>query len=376
MAGTGPEALTVHVWTPTGTASIPVRQRLVHRYVISVNGHGHISTGHAALELGEPGEEGALYVSHYPAVEIDRSPDHLRATLRAGPENDVPGRFLPSYREEADDWCEATVTVTLHGIDGARLRRFWAAYRRDTTYNLVARNCSTTVACALDAAVEGRVQPERQAVAHPRPGGDEPGILGGRAPAQRCGRDDMDAGSRARLFAGAQRPDRSRLAGPGDRLERREAAAPAQLARRGGGADAEPRPTALAGVIGRRRAVGRSDIRWGRPGPGRFGRPWRDGDLQIPMVPSHSVAVSACRSDKNRFRRSVTTAGFHSCRSTTSTSSAAMAPAAGLSHAHVPGEPYRIRTRINDGGWIEPALPRFSGMSLMEWSKSDGWYPS
>ncbi|WP_244483631.1 DUF4105 domain-containing protein [Methylobacterium sp. Leaf91] len=155
LAGTGPEALTVHVWTPTGTASIPVRQRLVHRYVISVNGHGHISTGHAALELGEPGEEGALYVSHYPAVEIDRSPDHLRATLRAGPENDVPGRFLPSYREEADDWCEATVTVTLHGIDGARLRRFWAAYRRDTTYNLVARNCSTTVACALDAAVEG-----------------------------------------------------------------------------------------------------------------------------------------------------------------------------------------------------------------------------
>ena len=125
LAGTGPEALTVHVWTPTGTASIPVRQRLVHRYVISVNGHGHISTGHAALELGEPGEEGALYVSHYPR-RGDRPlarPSPRDPARRPG--NDVPGRFLPSYREEADDWCEATVTVTLHGIDGARLRRFW-----------------------------------------------------------------------------------------------------------------------------------------------------------------------------------------------------------------------------------------------------------
>lgn len=154
-AGAGTEVLTVYVWTPTGTASIPVRQRLVHRYVISVNGRGHISTGHAALELGDGGGEGALYVSHYPAVEIDRSPDNLRASLRAGPENNVPGRFLPSYRAEADDWCEATVKVTLHGIDGARLTRFWAAYRRDATYNLVGRNCSTAVACALDAAVEG-----------------------------------------------------------------------------------------------------------------------------------------------------------------------------------------------------------------------------
>ncbi|WP_244476028.1 DUF4105 domain-containing protein [Methylobacterium sp. Leaf93] len=157
--GAGTDTLTVYVWTPTGTASIPARQRLVHRYVISVNGRGHISTGHAALELGEEGGkgggEGALYVSHYPAVEIDRSPDNLRATLRAGPENNVPGRFLPSYRAEADDWCEATVTVTLRGIDGAGLTRFWTAYRRDATYNLVGRNCSTAVARALDAAVEG-----------------------------------------------------------------------------------------------------------------------------------------------------------------------------------------------------------------------------
>ncbi|MCJ2082602.1 HdeD family acid-resistance protein [Methylobacterium sp. J-090] len=163
----GSDMVTVHVWTPTGTATIPARQRLVHRYVVSVNGGGHISTGHAALEwAGSPGGSGdplhdeslrgaPLYVSHYPAVEIDRSPDNLRATLRAGPENEVPGRFLPSYRAEADDWCEATVTVTLRGVDGARLRAFWDAYRRDATYNLVGRNCSTGVANALDAAVEG-----------------------------------------------------------------------------------------------------------------------------------------------------------------------------------------------------------------------------
>ncbi|WP_244475655.1 DUF4105 domain-containing protein [Methylobacterium sp. Leaf466] len=152
----GSDALTVYVWTPTGTATIPARRRLVHRYVVSVNGGGHISTGHAALELAErPGGDGPLYVSHYPAVEIDRSPGNLRATLRAGPENNVSGRFLPSYREEADDWCEATVTVTLTGVDGARLRTFWEAYRRDATYNLVGRNCSTGVANALDAAVEG-----------------------------------------------------------------------------------------------------------------------------------------------------------------------------------------------------------------------------
>lgn len=124
--------------------------------MVSVNAGGHVSTGHAALEAaGEPGAEGPLYISHYPAVEIDRSPDNLRVTLRAGPENNVPGRFLPSYRAEADDWCEATVSVVLRGVDRTRLRAFWAAYRRDTTYNLVGRNCSTAVAGALDAAVEG-----------------------------------------------------------------------------------------------------------------------------------------------------------------------------------------------------------------------------
>ncbi|MCJ2140923.1 DUF4105 domain-containing protein [Methylobacterium sp. E-066] len=144
------DSLTVYVWTPTGQATTPAAQRLVRRYVASIDVAGRYSTGHAALE-----QAGDLYISHYPAVEIDRSPANLRSSLRAGPENDVAGRFLPSHREEVADWCEATVAVTLNGVDGARLRAFWEAYRRDTTYNFISRNCSTTVARALDVAVEG-----------------------------------------------------------------------------------------------------------------------------------------------------------------------------------------------------------------------------
>ncbi|MBD8906175.1 DUF4105 domain-containing protein [Methylorubrum zatmanii] len=144
------DSLTVYAWTPTGHASTPARQRLVRRYVAAVDARGVLSTGHAALEQGSD-----LYISHYPAVEIDRSMTNLRSQLRAGSQNDVPGRFLTSYRAEADDWCEATVAVTLSGIDATRLRAFWQSYRQDTTYNFIGRNCSTAVARALDAAVEG-----------------------------------------------------------------------------------------------------------------------------------------------------------------------------------------------------------------------------
>lgn len=144
------DSLTVYVWTPTGLPTTPARQRLIRRYVASVNARGVISSGHAALEQGSD-----LYISHYPAVEIDRSVASLRSSLRAGPENNVPGRFLTSYESEVADWCEATLAVTLRGIDAGRLRMFWETYRRDTTYNFTGRNCSTAVACALDMAVEG-----------------------------------------------------------------------------------------------------------------------------------------------------------------------------------------------------------------------------
>ena len=148
--GDDAQELIVHVWTPTGTANTPLRQRAIQRYIAAVDSAGVISTGHAALEHA-PG----VYVSHYPAVEIDRSPGQFTRTLRAVAENDVAGRFQPSYAEEAAGWCGSTIQVRFRSFDAARLLAFWAEYRKDATYNLTNRNCSSAVAHALDAAVEG-----------------------------------------------------------------------------------------------------------------------------------------------------------------------------------------------------------------------------
>jgi len=142
--------LVVHVWTPTGPSRSARRRPLVDRYIAAVDANGTVSTGHAALELAPE-----VYVSHYPAVEIDRAPDEFGSVLRAGVENDLPGRFQPSYIEEAAGWCEATEHVRFTQIDRARVRQFWRTYQIDTTYNLTSRNCSTAVARALDAALEG-----------------------------------------------------------------------------------------------------------------------------------------------------------------------------------------------------------------------------
>ena len=142
---------TVHVWTPTGAlASV---DRAVSRYVAARDAQGVISTGHAALEAA------GIYISHYPAVEIERSPDDFRRTLRATHDNDVPGRFQPSYAEEAAGWCESTMKVAISGLDAEALRRFWEVYGADTTYNLTSRNCSSTVATALDAGLESILAP-------------------------------------------------------------------------------------------------------------------------------------------------------------------------------------------------------------------------
>ncbi len=166
IEGTGPKAalllspppaslrpetpLTVHVWTPTGSAADVLPQPLVDRYVAAVDAHGVISTGHAALEVLPD-----LYVSHYPDREIDHSPQDFRQLLRATGENDVPGRFQPGYAQEAAGWCESTARVVFERYDEARLRAFWSVYSRDTTYNLTNRNCSSTVAAALESALEG-----------------------------------------------------------------------------------------------------------------------------------------------------------------------------------------------------------------------------
>ena len=145
-----PGTVTVHIWTPTG-ALAPVG---IRRYVASFDENGRVSTGHAALEA-PPG----TYISHYPAVEISRT-ENFAQILRATPDNDVAGQFQPSYEEETADWCPSTQRVRLAGLDIRAIGAFWKAYRRDTTYNLTNRNCSSGVAKALDAGLEGMFEAE------------------------------------------------------------------------------------------------------------------------------------------------------------------------------------------------------------------------
>jgi len=148
------EVATVHVWTPTGRlASI---NRAVERYIAAVDQTGVISTGHAALEL-----QPDVYISHYPAVEIDRSPEDFRRILQATAENDVQGRFQPSYAIESADWCPSSFQVRMVGLNAEALRAFWARYRADDTYNLTDRNCSSAVAKALDAGLDGLLEGRR-----------------------------------------------------------------------------------------------------------------------------------------------------------------------------------------------------------------------
>ncbi|MCA1323068.1 HdeD family acid-resistance protein [Herbaspirillum sp. alder98] len=143
--------LTVHVWTPTGSAKGPARrQPVVDRYIAAVDTNGVISTGHAALEI-----QPDLYISLYPAQEIDRSPDQFARLLRATAENDVGGRYLTDYRSEAAAWCESTEKIVFRDYHRAHLDRFWAGYRKREVYNLTYRNCSSTVARGLEAALEG-----------------------------------------------------------------------------------------------------------------------------------------------------------------------------------------------------------------------------
>jgi uncharacterized membrane protein HdeD (DUF308 family) len=144
--------LVVHVWTPVGSAESPrSRHRLlIDRYIAAIDGKGMISTGHAALELAPD-----LYISHYPALEIDHTPEDFARLLRATPDNNVKGHFQPSYAFESADWCPADAHVEFHTYDELRLRTHWEAYRADDTYNLTNRNCSITVAAALESALEG-----------------------------------------------------------------------------------------------------------------------------------------------------------------------------------------------------------------------------
>jgi MFS family permease/uncharacterized membrane protein HdeD (DUF308 family) len=144
------EPLTVHVWTPVGSAVNPQRRPVIDRYIAAIDQSGVISTGHAALSL--PPE---TYVSLCPAEDMDHSPEEFGSLLRASVENDVPGAFRPSFAEECAGWRKPDREITFQRYNAAGLRAFLDQYCATPTYNLTSRNCSSTVALSLDAAVEG-----------------------------------------------------------------------------------------------------------------------------------------------------------------------------------------------------------------------------
>ena len=143
-------ALTVHVWTPIGSAEHAQRVPVVDRYIAAMDQNGVISTGHAALSAPPD-----VYVSLCPADDLDHSPTEFRHLLLAGTENDVPGSFRPSLAAEVAAWKPPDREVAFDRYNGAALRAFLDIYRGTRIYNLTSRNCSSTVALSLDAAVEG-----------------------------------------------------------------------------------------------------------------------------------------------------------------------------------------------------------------------------
>lgn len=145
-----PPLLRVLVWTPEGSSGQEAIPRpVLNRYIAAVDAGGVISTGHAALEMQD------IYISLYPAVDIDRSPSEFFRTLRAVQENDVQGLFQKDYASEAAAWCEADRQVCFYSFCPESLRMFSAYYRQRETYNLTWRNCSSSVAYALEAALDG-----------------------------------------------------------------------------------------------------------------------------------------------------------------------------------------------------------------------------
>ncbi len=143
-------ALTVHVWTPIGSAEHAQHLLVVDRYIAAIDRNGVISTGHAALSAPPD-----VYLSLCAANDLDHSPTEFRHLLLAGTENDVPGSFRPSLEEEVAAWKPPDREVAFDRYNGTALRAFLDIYRRTRIYNLTSRNCSSTVALSLDAAVEG-----------------------------------------------------------------------------------------------------------------------------------------------------------------------------------------------------------------------------
>ncbi|WP_315835258.1 MFS transporter [Bradyrhizobium prioriisuperbiae] len=142
--------LTVHIWTPIGSAVDPQPRPVIDRYIAAVDQNGVIMTGHASLSL-PPG----TYVSLCPANDIDRSSAEFGRLLRAGTENDVPGRFKASLEEESTAWRKPDREINFRHYNAAALQAFLSRYRQVEVYNLTRRNCSSTVVLSLDAAIEG-----------------------------------------------------------------------------------------------------------------------------------------------------------------------------------------------------------------------------
>jgi hypothetical protein len=151
LSESGQDLLTVHVWTPEGSArNATVRRPVINRYIAAVDVDGVISTGHAALEM-TPG----TYISLYPAVEIDRSPSEFFNLLKAVKENDVPGTYQPDYATESKAWCPSSRKIEFMDYNREGLLAFWNRYRQAEVYNLTRRNCSSSVSYALESALDG-----------------------------------------------------------------------------------------------------------------------------------------------------------------------------------------------------------------------------
>lgn len=145
------EPLVVHIWTPEGTAEhTPIPRPIINRYIAAVDAQGVISTGHAALEL-----QPLIYISLYPAADIDRSPSEFFRILKATRDNDVAGSFQPNYAIEAANWCDSDRRILFHRYNNVALEHFWRNYSLNESYNLTYRNCSSSVAYALEASLDG-----------------------------------------------------------------------------------------------------------------------------------------------------------------------------------------------------------------------------
>lgn len=143
--------LVLHIWTPEGTSDAATIPRpIINRYIAAVDTQGVISAGHSALELAP-----VVYLSLYPVADIDRSASEFFRILKATRDNDVPGVFLADYATEVAQWCASDRKILFHKYNAKALIHFCTHYRRQATYNLTYRNCSSSAAFALEASMDG-----------------------------------------------------------------------------------------------------------------------------------------------------------------------------------------------------------------------------